>query len=71
MNIKYDGTVLRKDENSSKRSKMFNALVVIVVCPTLLLMALWILIAINVCMSLMSSTAIGKIHPKKIKLYGL
>ena len=49
---------------------MFNALVMIVVCPTFLLMAIWLLGAFNVCQSLMSSTSVGKFD-SEIKLSGL
>ena len=62
-------TTCSNDENS-KRWRKFNALVVIVICPTLLLLAIWLLIALNVHRSLMSSTSIGKLHPKKIKMCG-
>ena len=62
-------TMWSNDENS-KRWRMFKALVAIVVCPTLLLILLWLLIAFNVYRSLMSSTSVGKLHPKKMKMCG-
>ena len=49
---------------------MFNALVMIVVCPTFLLLAIWILSAFNVCQSLMGSTSVGEFDSEK-KLCGL
>ena len=69
MSLESD-TVLSNNENYSKRSRMFNALVMIVVCPTFLLMALWLLSAFNVCQSLMGSTSVGKFD-SEIKLSGL
>ena len=57
MRHKSDDIVL-----SNEMSRMFNALVVIVVCPTLLLILIWLLITFDVCWSLMSSTSIGKLH---------